>query len=70
MLSETLATGLEHYKIGPKIRALRLEEEARPGSARRAHRPVTRHVVQNRTRRAIPHAADTASNFARVRGGT
>ena len=26
MLSETLATGLEHYKIGPKIRALRLKK--------------------------------------------
>ena len=27
MLSETLATGLEHYKIGPKIRALRLKKK-------------------------------------------
>jgi transcriptional regulator with XRE-family HTH domain len=27
MLSETLAAGLEHYKIGPKIRALRLKKE-------------------------------------------
>jgi transcriptional regulator with XRE-family HTH domain len=27
MLSETLATGLEHYKIGPKIRALRLNKK-------------------------------------------
>ena len=26
MLSETLATGLERYKIGPKIRALRLKK--------------------------------------------
>lgn len=27
MLSETLSTGLEHYKIGPKIRALRLKKK-------------------------------------------
>lgn len=27
MLSETLAVGLEHYKIGPKIRALRLKKK-------------------------------------------
>jgi transcriptional regulator with XRE-family HTH domain len=27
MLSETLATGLEHYKIGPKIRTLRLKKK-------------------------------------------
>ena len=27
MLSETLAAGLEHYKIGPKIRALRLKKK-------------------------------------------
>ena len=27
MLSETLATGLEHYNIGPKIRALRLNKK-------------------------------------------
>jgi transcriptional regulator with XRE-family HTH domain len=27
MLSETLATGLKHYKIGPKIRALRLKKK-------------------------------------------
>ncbi len=27
MLSETLATGLERYKIGPKIRALRLKKK-------------------------------------------
>lgn len=27
MLSGTLATGLEHYKIGPKIRALRLKKK-------------------------------------------
>jgi transcriptional regulator with XRE-family HTH domain len=27
MLSETLATGLEHYKIGPKIRELRLKKK-------------------------------------------
>ncbi len=27
MLSETLATGLEHYKIGPKIRALRRKKK-------------------------------------------
>ena len=27
MLSETLATGLEHYKIGPRIRALRLKKK-------------------------------------------
>jgi transcriptional regulator with XRE-family HTH domain len=27
MLSETLATGLEHYKIGPKVRALRLKKK-------------------------------------------
>ena len=27
MLSETLVTGLEHYKIGPKIRALRLKKK-------------------------------------------
>jgi transcriptional regulator with XRE-family HTH domain len=27
MLSETLPTGLEHYKIGPKIRALRLKKK-------------------------------------------
>jgi transcriptional regulator with XRE-family HTH domain len=27
MLSETLATGLEQYKIGPKIRALRLKKK-------------------------------------------
>jgi transcriptional regulator with XRE-family HTH domain len=27
MLSETLAIGLEHYKIGPKIRALRLKKK-------------------------------------------
>ena len=27
MLSETLAAGLEHYKIGPKIRALRLNKK-------------------------------------------
>lgn len=27
MLSETLTTGLEHYKIGPKIRALRLKKK-------------------------------------------
>ena len=26
MLSETLVTGLEHYRIGPKIRALRLKK--------------------------------------------
>jgi transcriptional regulator with XRE-family HTH domain len=27
MLSDTLATGLEHYKIGPKIRTLRLKKK-------------------------------------------
>src|SRR6187431_681810 len=27
MLSETLVTGIEHYKIGPKIRALRLKKK-------------------------------------------
>jgi transcriptional regulator with XRE-family HTH domain len=27
MLSETLATGLQHYRIGPKIRALRLRKK-------------------------------------------
>jgi transcriptional regulator with XRE-family HTH domain len=27
MLSETLATGIEHYKIGPKIRGLRLKKK-------------------------------------------
>lgn len=27
MLSDTLATGLEHYRIGPKIRALRLKKK-------------------------------------------
>lgn len=27
MLSKTLASGLEHYRIGPKVRALRLEKK-------------------------------------------
>src|SRR3954449_12428357 len=27
MLSETLSAGLAHYKIGPKIRALRVQKE-------------------------------------------
>ncbi len=48
MLSETLATGLEHYKNRPEDPRAAAQKKAGLGATRRAHRAVARHAVQNR----------------------
>ena len=70
MLSETLATGLEHYKIGPKIRALRLKKKL--GLVQLGeHTGLSPGMLSKIERGALfPDAADAASNCARVRRGT
>ena len=68
MLSETLAAGLEHYQIGPKIRALRLKKKL--GLVQLGEHtglsPGMLSKIERET--AVPDAADAASDCTGVRG--
>ena len=70
MLSDTLVAGLAHYAIGPKIRALRQKKKL--GLVQLGeHTGLSPGMLSKIERGAlVSHAADTAQDFARVRGGT